>query len=59
MWATAAIKSRKCLKEASAQNYDKARSWLERLKWPEETVRAMGIDLTTVEARLKELMEQD
>ena len=58
-WATAAIKSRKYLKEASAMNYDKARYWLEQLKWPEQTVKAKGIDLTTVEARIRELLDQE
>jgi hypothetical protein len=36
LWATAAIKSRKYLQEASAMNYEKARYWLDKLKWPEE-----------------------
>ena len=58
LWATAAIKSRGYIKEAAGWNATKAEYWLSQLKWSDEKVREKGIDLTTVEARILELMGQ-
>lgn len=58
LWATAAIKSRTYVKEATGWNANKAEYWLSQMKWPDEAVRAKGIDLATVEARILQLMAQ-
>jgi hypothetical protein len=58
LWATAAIKSRRYFQEAMPWNMTKAAYWLDDIKWPEEKVKAMGIDLVTVEAKIAELIQQ-
>jgi hypothetical protein len=37
----------------------KARYWLDQIKWSDEKVKEKGIDLETVEARIRELIEGD
>jgi hypothetical protein len=58
LWAAAAIKSRRYLQEAMPWNLEKANYWLDEIKWPEEKVKARGIDLATVEATIAELIQQ-
>ena len=64
LWATAAIKSRVYLQEKGPQfqepwMMDKAQYWLDQIKWSDEKVKERGIDLDTVEARIRTLIEQD
>lgn len=58
LWATAAIKSKSFVAEAMPMNLAKARYWLDRIKASDEQVKAEGIDLDTVEMRIRELIEQ-
>ena len=56
LWATVAIKSRQYFKESLPMFEEKARYWLEQIKWPENVVVERGIDLKTVEAHISRLM---
>lgn len=63
LWATAAIKSRVYLSNAKHRMpepwmLEKAQYWLDKIKWPEQKVRDIGIDLATVEQRIRELIAQ-
>jgi hypothetical protein len=63
LWATAAIKSRAYLQENEGQfqepwMMDKAQYWLDQIKWSDEKVKSRGIDLNTVEMRIRTLIEQ-
>lgn len=58
LWAAVAIKSRTYFRESMPMFEEKARYWLEQIKWPDEVVVERGIDLETVEARIAELMRE-
>lgn len=59
LWATAAIKSRKYFTEVANKNATKALYWLQKDKWPHDVVVERGIDLTTIEAQIRHLMEAE
>ncbi len=58
LWATVAIKSRTYFRESLPMFEEKARYWLEQIKWPDNVVIERGIDLKTMEAHISQLMRE-
>lgn len=58
LWATAAIKSRTYIGDATPWNMDKAKYWLEQFKRSDKELQEEGLDLASVETRINELIRQ-
>ena len=58
LWATSAIKSRRFCDDMVCPSSNKAMYWASELKWPHEIVLDKGIDLESIEAKIKQLIEE-
>jgi hypothetical protein len=63
LWNTAAIKSRFYLNQKGSDSeqawmLDKAAYWLKQINWSDEEAIRRGIDLDSVEQRIRTLIEQ-
>ena len=58
LWATASVKAQNFFGEFTALGADKAEYWTSQLKWPKDVVISKGIDLSTVEAKYRALLQE-
>jgi len=58
LWAIAAIRCRRTLESVQDESLDKMRYWLDSIKWPQSVVKEKGIDLESMEAKFRALVEE-